>query len=649
MSGAIAAILFVALAQTPPETYAWPLDLPRELTSSFGEYRPGRFHMGIDLRTGPIGKDVHAAADGYVSRIRCSPYGYGKAVYIQFDDGNSAVYAHLDDFAPALRDYVRAAQHAREEYTVDLTVPRGKFPVKKGELIAKSGQTGIGVPHLHYELRDSAGVPINPRLLGVTWPDKTPPVISSVFVYPLSANSFVNGQLKATQVRVEHNMGASQSRVVTVAGRIGFGTIVSDPGVGRSKLGVRRITVSVAGEDLFTVQLDRLSYDHAEDGAVIMKEEDKWRFQALWRDAGNNSESYAVSTGDGIFELLSDQADVTVTAEDYAGNRASETIQVVKDSGPPTFAPGTAFAAWQSSIGFDGYTLRASADFGEPVNRAPTLVIHDPGGTVETPMRLGYDHAGRETYTAGWLPESPVAQVKAYMEGIGMSREEHEYTFVRRGAPAQRFVFGDVIIETAPDSPYGTLGFEVTPLQSSSRSSESELISTGAACSLAPLDLPVDAPITLRLPLPHGDAANRVQIFRREKDKWGRIDTVKESGTASVSVKRLGVYALFDDTTPPAITVLRPTSVLSLPPSATATPRRPDIRIRATDMGSGIEFFHATYNGKWILLAYDPEQDLLEWEQDEDLPAGPGMLLIEVRDYAGNTARRELALTIPGA
>ena len=106
MIGAALAIL-VVLAGEPPSPYIWPLDLPQAITSSFGEYRGGRFHAGLDLRTGGIGKQVKAPAAGYVSRVRCSPWGYGKAVYLALDDGNTAVFGHLSAFAPELREYVR--------------------------------------------------------------------------------------------------------------------------------------------------------------------------------------------------------------------------------------------------------------------------------------------------------------------------------------------------------------------------------------------------------------------------------------------------------------------------------------------------------------------------------------------------------------
>ena len=168
--------------------YEWPLDLPRQLTSSFAEYRPGRFHAGIDLRTQGVGRPIRAAHDGYVSRVRCSPWGYGKAVYVQLPDGNTAVYGHLSDYRSDLLAYVRKAQHAKQRYTVDLYPELKAFPVRRGEVIAKSGQTGIGAPHLHYEVRDKDQHPINPRRLGIVWPDEARPAIRKVVVAPAACS-----------------------------------------------------------------------------------------------------------------------------------------------------------------------------------------------------------------------------------------------------------------------------------------------------------------------------------------------------------------------------------------------------------------------------------------------------------------------------
>ncbi len=636
-----AAILAAALlpAQAPPERYAWPLDLPRELTSSFAEYRPGRYHMGIDLRTGPIGKDVHAAADGYVSRIRCSPYGYGKAVYLQLADGNSAVYAHLSDFAPALRDYVRRAQHEREEYTVDLTPKPGEFPVKRGEIIAKSGQTGIGVPHLHYELRDPGGVPINPRLLGVTWPDTTPPIIGSVAVFPLSPRSITNNDFRG-MVLMEAQDDEGRLRIgrpVYIDGPMGFLVAVSDPAQGGARLGIYRVTLSVAGREVFTVQNDRVSYDHAEDGAIAFTRLlADTQFLRLWRLPGNDAEAYAAGAADGAVELREAAADAVITAEDFAGNVASLSIPLRRGNPEPPAPPdqqlrGNGSAAFR----FNGYSLVATATFPGDEMESPTLVI---GGDASDRVAMRRMEARR--FQLAYLPDATFADLTFAFEHERLTEPAHRFAFVRRGEPARRVSFGDLEIAIQPDSPYGVLAFEARPVEAER---DAELHALGPAYDIQPGDLPVDAPITLSLPLPKSlDRPEHALIYRRDLDrkKWVRHDTERKAGRATAATRQLGVYALLEDATPPTLELLR------LADGQTFATQRPAIRARALDKGSGIETWRATYNGKWLLVQYDPEQDMLTWEQDEDLPAGPGTLAIEVRDYAGNAARRDLDLVI---
>ncbi len=640
MAMGVALLASLLPAQAAREAYAWPLDLPRELTSSFGEYRSGRYHMGIDLRTGPIGKNVHAAADGYVSRIRCSPYGYGKAVYLQLNDGNSAVYAHLSEFDPALRDYVRAAQHAREEYTIDLTPKPGEFPIKRGELIAKSGQTGIGVPHLHYELRDSTGVPINPRHLGVTWPDRTAPIIESIAIVPFSPRSIVHGEFRGMVLLGAHDP-AGRLRIggsYGIEGPVGFAVSVFDPAEGGSKLGVYRATLQVDGREVFTVRNDRISYDHAEDGAVaFVKMAHTAPFLRLWRAPGNDAEAYARSaSADGTVELQGASADALITAEDFSGNVATLTIPLRRDNPEPAPPPDTQLRG-NGSVGFrfNGYSLVATAMFpGDDVDR-PMLVVGE-----ERPRTLPLRRMDARRFQIGYMPNADFADVTFTLKHPRLAEPEHRFVFIRRGTPARRVTFGDLEVAIQPESPYGTLAFEARPVDAEPAT---ELRPLGPAYDLQPFDLVVDAPITLSLPLPDSSGhPERALLYRRdvEKKKWVRQNTEHGAGRASAATRQLGVYALLEDAAPPQLEILRPA-----PKDAIAS-RRPVLRARAVDGGSGVDAWRVTYNGKWLLVEYDPEQDLLTWERDEDLPAGTGTLAVEVRDHAGNVARRELTLKI---
>src|SRR4051812_21873328 len=150
----------VSLAQKPdyPQDYFRnPLDMPILLAGNFGECRPGHFHSGMDIKTAGVeNKPVYATADGYVSRIKMEPGGFGHALYITHPNGYTTLYAHLNDFIPALQQRVRQQQYAKESWTVDIQLQPGQFPVKQGDQIAWSGNTGGSTaPHLHFEIRDT--------------------------------------------------------------------------------------------------------------------------------------------------------------------------------------------------------------------------------------------------------------------------------------------------------------------------------------------------------------------------------------------------------------------------------------------------------------------------------------------------------------
>ncbi len=79
--------------------YHSPLGIPLVLSSNFGEIRPNHFHTGLDFKTnGKIGYRIYAIEEGFVSRIKVSPYGYGRVVYIDHPDGKTSVYSHISQF-----------------------------------------------------------------------------------------------------------------------------------------------------------------------------------------------------------------------------------------------------------------------------------------------------------------------------------------------------------------------------------------------------------------------------------------------------------------------------------------------------------------------------------------------------------------------
>lgn len=163
-----------------------PLNIPISLSGNFGELRPNHYHMGLDLRTNKVENlPVFAAAEGYIARIKIEPGGFGRAIYINHPNGYTTLYAHLNNFFPALDKYVKQKQYEKESWNVQLELTPNEFPVKKGDFLAYSGNTGGSqAPHLHFELRRTADdVNVNPMLFGFPLADKTTPNILRLAIY----------------------------------------------------------------------------------------------------------------------------------------------------------------------------------------------------------------------------------------------------------------------------------------------------------------------------------------------------------------------------------------------------------------------------------------------------------------------------------
>lgn len=206
-----------------------PFDFRLLLSGTFGELRSNHFHSGIDIKTGGVeGKDVRVVADGWVSRINISPYGFGKAIYVNHPGGYTSVYGHLKSLNGAIGEYALEQQYKLESFTVDISVPQGLFAVKQGDIIAKSGNSGgSGGPHLHFEIRDAATQePMDPMSLGIEVKDNIRPSIQGLKLYPEGPGSTINGLAEAKSYPV---LGWGPSRrietndTIRVKGGISFG------------------------------------------------------------------------------------------------------------------------------------------------------------------------------------------------------------------------------------------------------------------------------------------------------------------------------------------------------------------------------------------------------------------------------------------
>ena len=152
-AAAIFALSVVSASAQGP--YRFPMDVPPLLSANFAEMRTNHFHSGIDIKTGgSVGHDIYSVADGYISRISIAPSGYGRALYIAHPDGTTSVYGHLQSFMPEVEKYLKQQRYKQRKNNITLFFTPEQFPVKKGEKVALSGNSGYSFgPHLHFEIR----------------------------------------------------------------------------------------------------------------------------------------------------------------------------------------------------------------------------------------------------------------------------------------------------------------------------------------------------------------------------------------------------------------------------------------------------------------------------------------------------------------
>ncbi|HWK05441.1 MAG TPA: M23 family metallopeptidase [Puia sp.] len=209
-------------ADYPRGYFRDPLNIPMSLAANFGELRPNHYHMGLDIRTQKKENlPVLAAADGSIVKVVIEPFGFGQAIYLRHPNGFTTVYAHLNEFFPALSSYIHQQQYKMETWQGTFDIPPGLFPVKKGSLIAYSGNRGGSQgPHLHFEIRRTADdTNLNPLLFGLPVPDNTPPVIQRLAIYDRARSLYEQSPQILAVHKAARGSAAAAGRSVAPAGR----------------------------------------------------------------------------------------------------------------------------------------------------------------------------------------------------------------------------------------------------------------------------------------------------------------------------------------------------------------------------------------------------------------------------------------------
>ncbi|WP_367757635.1 M23 family metallopeptidase [Flavobacterium sp. WC2430] len=252
----------------PKDYFSLPIDIPVQLSGNFGELRPNHFHAGFDFKTlQREGLEVHAVADGYVSRIKISTFGNGKAIYITHPNGFTSVYCHLQKATDEIESYIKKGHYKEQAFEIELFLKPNELTVKKGQTIALSGNTGSSEgPHLHFEFRDSKTEKIiNPLLFGFDkyLKDTKKPLLSAVYVYPVDNKTVVNQSKRPLLLNLSlQKDGTYLANKVVANGKIGFGVTADDyDNVSFNKNGIYKVQTYLNGKPTFGYQFDTYSFD----------------------------------------------------------------------------------------------------------------------------------------------------------------------------------------------------------------------------------------------------------------------------------------------------------------------------------------------------------------------------------------------------
>jgi hypothetical protein len=291
-----------------------PLDDIRIITGTFGELRKNHFHTGVDFSTkGETGKAIYSIYEGYVSRIKVSPYGYGKVIYITHPNGLTSVYAHLSEFNVLLNDYVLRKQYELESFEFDVNPDPRLFPVRKNDIIGYSGSSGISSgPHLHFEIRNTVSEEaLNPYLFGIPNNDAYPPVIEKLRIYPLNKNSSVNNSGLEKDFDITGNGKSYRLKspdTIYVSGEIVVGVRSYDLlNNNINKTGIYALKAFVDGDLFFSYSMDSIDFEDLKyvNSLIDYEEfvEDNNRIQKCQVSIGNRLSIYKTAKNFGILKF----------------------------------------------------------------------------------------------------------------------------------------------------------------------------------------------------------------------------------------------------------------------------------------------------------------------------------------------------------
>ncbi|REL33272.1 M23 family peptidase [Rhodohalobacter sp. SW132] len=314
-------------------SYLWPTNASPYLSSTFGETRSAHLHSGIDIRTwGREGYEVYATRDGIVHRIGISPNGYGKVIYLKHDDGSFSVYAHLHRFEPELRAYADSVRLQDYRFEIDRVIEGENFRFNRGDIIGYTGSTGVGPPHLHFELRTPDFKPFNPLLTNLSVADNLPPVFNGLAVEVLHPETLHFKEYRRVQPQ-SNQTGITDFGTIKTSEPIGLAVNVHDRANRTPNVyAVYELMTIADGDTLFHSKADRFGFGESQmmflDRSYPILAATRRGYQRLFVVNGNRLPLYKSIKNRGVLALDAGIHKIDIIAKDIYGNESRATVNV---------------------------------------------------------------------------------------------------------------------------------------------------------------------------------------------------------------------------------------------------------------------------------------------------------------------------------
>ncbi|GCC49972.1 M23 family peptidase [Chryseotalea sanaruensis] len=604
------------IAQT--DRYLFPIQPGQtaSLAGTLGELRSNHFHTGIDIRTNnQVGLAVLATQSGYISRAAMSAGGYGNVLYVRHPDGNTSVYAHLDSFSGGVGQYVLQEQYRRKTFDIDLYFRQNQFPVKKGDTIALSGNTGSSSgPHLHFDIRDKNNLALDP--LSFNFPeviDNAAPYTEKLALKTLNTQSRINDRFGRTEFYVQRNGNDFFLPYPILAyGDIGIELLAKDKLATGSPYfgGVNFVEVYENEKLIFKQVIEKLDLTEGRTINALLSfrtlRGNNNKFYKLYVDDGNTLPFYPVAANKGVIKIKSgEEKSIKIIYKDIFSNSATLNFKL-KGSQPEQLIllDNSVKGNFKSEIQDNTLSLSINEALAKDV-KAVTF----SKGIVDT-ISLAYGGKFSSTYLIDLTKKLP--------DSINLGNEKLITHFKAMVPSTTAYTYyGDYAEIFFPKgSIYDTLFLKAREgrLQDST-----QFIEVGDP--LIPLHRYIS--IAWKHDMSKSWTKNW-SVYRRTGSELSFAGGSVVNDRIKFNTREFGIYQLAQDTIPPSI---KPIVV-----------NRSNVSFKIKDDLSGIERYEANINGKWLLMHFDGKSGTIKSERLNKEELLKGDLVIVVSDRAGNIA-----------